>query len=88
MTKKTIVDVVDEHIRASKAGYDGSRYMTMMNKRAKLTDNEVIAKANETNNLRATSNNFAIGGALTGGIAIDELFGRDERKQEVGVSRE
>ena len=51
--------------------------MTMTQKKAQLTTKEVHAKGHDTNNLRATCNNFAIGGTLTGGIAIDVLFGRE-----------
>jgi hypothetical protein len=55
MTKKTVVDVVQAHIRATKAGFEGSRYMTMTQNKAVLTTKEMHAKVNETNNLRDTS---------------------------------
>lgn len=46
------------------------------------------AKVNETNNLRDTSQVFAIGGVLTQGIAIDELFGREERREQTQAPRD
>jgi hypothetical protein len=46
MTKQTVVDVVQAHIRATKAGFDGARYMTMTQNKAVLTTKEMHAKAN------------------------------------------
>lgn len=62
--------------------------MTMALKKANFTSKETHAKVNQTNNVRDTTVKFAPPTpVLSQGIAIDELFGKEERRQQTNAER-